>query len=147
NLLHELPVVTRLCFTIQRDVADRIDAVPGDKAYGPLAVILQATTCIRRLARVPASAFWPAPQVESAMLRLDVQPRPLLDTPQRLARFTGLLRGAFHHRRKTLKSNLGRCLEPAALETAAGLVNLSRRPEELTVSEWIELARQTVLEA
>lgn len=79
------------------------------------------------------------------MLRLDVELRRPLETPQRLARFSGLLRGAFLHRRKTLKSNLGRCLDGPGLETAAGLVDLSRRPEDLTVSEWIELARQTVL--
>ena len=145
NLLHELPVVTRFCFTIQRDVADRIEAAPGTKAFGPLSVTLQALTDIRRIARVPASAFWPAPTVESAMLRLDVRP-DVLPGPDALAKFVALVREAFLHRRKMLKQTLSRILDEAALVAAGDLIDLTRRPDDITVLEWLELARRTVLE-
>lgn len=144
NLLHELPVVSRLCFTVQRDVAEKIEAAPRTKAYGPLSIVLQAATAIRRVAQVPASAFWPEPGVESTMLRLDVDRRHLAG-PLDVARFTALLRDAFGHRRKTLKYNLSRCLDDEALAAAAEAFDLSRRPEDLSVDEWLTLARRTVL--
>ena len=147
NLLHELPVVTRMCFTVQRDLAERIEAVPRTKAYGPLSVVLQAAADIRRIAYVPAAAFWPAPRVESAMLSLNVRPRPPLDGPGRLARFTRLVRDAFGHRRKTLKYNLSRCLDESACAAAAEVIDLTCRPEDLSVDEWIGLAARTVLQA
>ncbi|MHC4235389.1 MAG: 16S rRNA (adenine(1518)-N(6)/adenine(1519)-N(6))-dimethyltransferase RsmA, partial [Planctomycetota bacterium] len=127
NLLQELPAVTRMCFTVQRDVAERIQAAPRSKAYGPLSIALQAVARIRRIARVPASAFWPAPKVDSTMLRLDVEPRPPLDDAELLGRFIRFVRRAFFHRRKTLKFNLSRCLSEAALAKAADLFNLTRR--------------------
>jgi 16S rRNA (adenine1518-N6/adenine1519-N6)-dimethyltransferase len=144
NLLHELPVVSRLCFTVQRDVAEKIEAVPRTKAYGPLSIALQAATRIRRVAQVPASAFWPQPNVESSMLRLDVDRRHLAG-PAEVARFTALVRDAFSHRRKTLKYNLARCLDEAALAAVGEAFDLSRRPEDLSVDEWLTLARRTVL--
>ena len=143
NLLHDLPVVTRMCFTVQRDVAERIEAAPGTKAYGPLSITLQAVTRIGRIARIPATAFWPAPRVESSMLRLDVRPQPLLDHPERIVGFARLVRDAFLHRRKTLKFNLARCLNQDAYASAAGLIDLTRRPEDLNVDEWIDLYCRT----
>jgi 16S rRNA (adenine1518-N6/adenine1519-N6)-dimethyltransferase len=144
NLLHELPVVTRFCFTIQRDLADRIEASPGTKAYGPLSVTLQALTKIRRLARVPASAFWPTPNVDSTMLRIDLR-SDVLPGPEAIARFITFVREAFLHRRKTLRHSLSRCLDERAFAAATSLIDLTRRPEELTVPEWLDLARRTVL--
>ena len=142
NLLHELPVMTRFCFTVQSDVADRIEAAPRSKAYGPLSVTLQTLTSIRRIARIPPSAFWPAPQVESAMLRLDTRENPFT-TPEAVAGFIRFVREAFHHRRKTLKFNLARILNEQALTTAATLIDLTRRPEDLSVQEWAELVLRT----
>jgi len=145
NLLHELPCVSRMGFTIQRDVADRITAGPGTKAYGPLSITMQAAARVQTLARIPPAAFWPPPQVDSTMLRVDVRPQPPLDDAARIARFSRFVRDAFLHRRKTLRYNLTQCLGEAALLVAADAFDLSRRPEELSVSEWTELARRTVL--
>ncbi len=141
NLLHELPVVRRYCFAVQRDVADKMVAAPGCKAYGPLSIVLQAATEVRRIAQVPATAFWPQPKVESTMLRLD-RVAQHLSGPTEVAAFATLVRNGFAHRRKTLRYNLVRCLDEGALADAAESTNLSRRPEQLTVDEWLELARR-----
>jgi 16S rRNA (adenine1518-N6/adenine1519-N6)-dimethyltransferase len=144
NLLHQLPVVTRFCFAIQADVAERIEAAPATKAYGPLSVTLQTLADVRRIARVPADAFWPAPTIESTMLRVDVRPK-VLASPESIARFISFVRDAFLHRRKMLKHTLSRSLDESAYAVAADLVDLTRRPEHLSPAEWLELARRTVL--
>ncbi|HUU84978.1 MAG TPA: 16S rRNA (adenine(1518)-N(6)/adenine(1519)-N(6))-dimethyltransferase RsmA [Phycisphaerae bacterium] len=144
NLLHELPVVERFCFTIQRDVAERIQAAPGTKAYGPLSVTLQTLTDIHRVARVSPSAFWPPPTVESSMLRIDVR-HDVLPGPEPIARFVAFVREAFLHRRKMLKHTLSRILDERAFAAAADLLDLTRRPEDLPPPEWLDLARRTVL--
>jgi 16S rRNA (adenine1518-N6/adenine1519-N6)-dimethyltransferase len=144
NLLHELPAVTRFCFTIQRDLAERIQAAPGTKAYGPLSVTLQTLADIRRIVRVPASAFWPAPAVDSTMLRLDVR-TDVLPGLEAIARFITLVREAFLHRRKMLKHTLSRSLDERAFAAATELLDLTRRPEDLSPPEWVALARRTVL--
>jgi 16S rRNA (adenine1518-N6/adenine1519-N6)-dimethyltransferase len=144
NLLCQVPRVTRFCFTVQRDVAERIEAEPHGKDYGPLSVTLQAAATIHRIAHVPPSAFWPRPNVESTMLRLDVQALHL-SSPDQIARFASLVREAFAHRRKTLRYNLRRTLDEAGLQSAEELLDLSRRPEELAVDEWLALARRTAL--
>ncbi len=143
NVLHELPVVTRFCFTVQGDLAERIEASPRTKAYGPLSITLQAAATVARVAQVPASAFWPEPNVESSMLRLDVH-RQNLASARDLACFTALVREAFAHRRKTLRYNLSRCLDQQAYTVAEQLLDLSRRPEDLGVQEWLQLARRTL---
>jgi 16S rRNA (adenine1518-N6/adenine1519-N6)-dimethyltransferase len=139
NLLLEPLPFARFCFTVQREVGLRIEAAPGGKDYGPLAVLLQLTCRIERVARVPASAFWPRPAVESSMYRLDRVPGPLESADDR-ARFADLVRGAFRHRRKTLRYNLARCCGEDVADRVADVVDPSCRPEAVSPQEWVELA-------
>ena len=55
---------------IQKDVADRLTAAPGNKVYGPLGILLQAMCDIRLVGVLPPSCFWPAPKVSSAVVHL-----------------------------------------------------------------------------
>jgi 16S rRNA (adenine1518-N6/adenine1519-N6)-dimethyltransferase len=139
NLLFEPRRFTRFCFTVQREVGQRMEAAPGGRDYGPLAVLLQLTCRIDRLARVPASAFWPRPAVESGMYRLDRVSGPF-DSADDLARFAELVRGAFRHRRKTLRYNLARCRGEDVADRVADVVDPSCRPEAVSPQEWVELA-------
>jgi 16S rRNA (adenine1518-N6/adenine1519-N6)-dimethyltransferase len=139
NLLFEPRPFARFCFTVQREVGQRMEAAPGGRDYGPLAVLLQLTCRIERLARVPASAFWPRPAVESGMYRLDRVSGPF-DSPDSLARFAELVRGAFRHRRKTLRYNLAQCCGQDAAERVADVVDPSCRPEAISPQQWVELA-------
>ena len=80
------------------------------------------------------------------MLRLDLGEHSL-GGPEQIARLLTFLRDAFHHRRKTLRFNLGRILAEAQLAAAEERIDLTRRPETLSVEEWTDLAQRTVLPA
>ena len=133
--------VSVMCFTVQAEVADRLLAHSGSKSYGPVSVFAQALADVERIARVPSEAFWPAPQVDSAMLRLNVRPeRALPAAVQR--KLTELVHGCFQHRRKTMKSNLRALLDGPALTRVEtdGRWDLSARPECISVTQWVALA-------
>lgn len=138
NLLLHRCGFDRFCFTVQREVADRLLAPSGTKQYGPISIAIQCTCRVERLAALPPQVFWPRPAVESAMLKLDVGRNPF-GTVERLGRFMELLRAGFAHRRKTLKYNLARVAGEDVYRTLADAFDLSRRPEALSVDEWVAL--------
>jgi len=140
NLLLGSPPIHRFCFTVQREVGDRFLAAPATKAYGPVSILLQCSCSIRRLATLPPHVFWPSPAIESTMMCVDVGESPF-ETKKQLARFNDLLKAAFAHRRKTLRYNLSALLDKNNSHQRASGFDLSRRPESLSVDEWIELAR------
>jgi 16S rRNA (adenine1518-N6/adenine1519-N6)-dimethyltransferase len=142
NLLLARPDLARMCFTVQREVGERIDASPGTKAYGPLAVILQTACTVALTTRVPATAFWPRPAVESSMYRLDVRDTPF-DDAEGFARFVALVRGSFLHRRKTLRYNLSQTVGDTGCEQAASVVDLGDRPETVAPDVWVQIAKAT----
>jgi 16S rRNA (adenine1518-N6/adenine1519-N6)-dimethyltransferase len=128
---------------IQREVAERILAAPGGLSVLGVSVQLYARPSL--VTRVPAAAFYPAPKVESTVVRLDVYDKLPVDVPNR-GLFFRVVRAGFGQRRKQLKNSLaaGLGLEPAAaaaLLDAAG-VDGSRRAQDLGLEEWAELARQ-----
>ena len=139
--LCDLPL-NRLCFTVQREVATRISAGPNGKDFGPLSVVLQAAGEIRFITAVPKQAFWPVPAVESTLLRIDLA----ADRRERLEALRNLnrvVRACFLHRRKTLAHNLRYAFPEAAASIAeTGRWDLTRRPENLSVDEWIALAAE-----
>jgi len=140
NLLVDFPQVRRLCFTVQAEVGERIMAEPNCKAYGPLSIIAQTLCTIETVARIGPQSFWPRPEVNSVMLRMDVLPSPFADHPD-VTRFAALVRGAFEHRRKTLRSALAYVLDEPALGRVCGACDVSRRPEQLSIQEWVSLFR------
>jgi len=140
-LLSDLPM-TRLCFTVQTEVADRFLASPSTRDYGPVGIVTQALTTPKRTCTCPPQAFWPRPKVHSTMLRLDVTvPRPDgLSPPKPFAEF---VRALFQHRRKTLMNN-ARSLENAEMIQQAIKqmgIDANARPENVSVAEWIDLWR------
>ncbi|HOA72745.1 MAG TPA: 16S rRNA (adenine(1518)-N(6)/adenine(1519)-N(6))-dimethyltransferase RsmA [Phycisphaerae bacterium] len=131
--------VSPLCFTVQAEVADRLLATAGGKDYGPISIYAQALADSRRIARLGPQSFWPAPQVDSAMVRLDVRADQTVELKASLAR---VVHACFLHRRKTLKWSLRQFLDDAALARVAadGRWDLEARPEQLTVGQWVDLA-------
>ena len=115
----------RFCFTVQRELADRLSAVPGTRDFGPTSIAIQCTSRLTRVATLPPQVFWPRPAVVSAMIRIDVERNPF-ETPDRLARFIEFVRTCFAHRRKTLKYNLARVVESD--ELAALAVDFDQAP-------------------
>jgi 16S rRNA (adenine1518-N6/adenine1519-N6)-dimethyltransferase len=128
---------------LQKEVADRLVAVPGGEGYGALAIQVQLLADVDRLLALPPGAFRPPPAVTSALVRLRF--RPAAADVGDHAVFQRLVRGLFHQRRKTLLNSL-RPIVAASAHSAdqvlerAGL-NPSRRPETLTVDEMARLTR------
>ncbi len=140
NLLTGDTQFDRMCFTVQREVGDRILGSPGTRDFGPVSVLFQCTCRIERLAILKPDVFWPRPDIDSAMLMATATGHPFGDSAG-LLRFMGLVRGSFLHRRKTLKSNLSRLLESEAFDRVSTEFDLSRRPETLSVEEWVHLTQ------
>ncbi len=136
--------VRRAVFLLQREVTERIAADPGGKDYGILSVLLQLHADVDVPHHVPAGAFTPPPEVESAVVRLEFRAAPVAD-PGDEATFRRVVKGAFAQRRKTLGNALksARLAEPerlAAAFAAAG-IDPGRRAETLSVPEFAALSR------
>jgi 16S rRNA (adenine1518-N6/adenine1519-N6)-dimethyltransferase len=89
---------------LQREVADRLVAVPGTKDYGVLTVLIRHSADVTRLLALPPGAFRPAPKVHSSLVRLTF--RPAAPPVRDLAVFRALVQAAFTRRRKTLTNAL-----------------------------------------
>lgn len=123
-------------FMLQKEVVDRLSATPGNKAYGRLSVMVQYHCRVQGLFPVPPQSFRPAPKVESAIVRLTPHARPLHPAKDE-ALLERIVNVAFQQRRKTLRNAL-KPLFPD-LDADSLPVDASRRPETLSVQEFVEL--------
>jgi 16S rRNA (adenine1518-N6/adenine1519-N6)-dimethyltransferase len=127
---------------LQREVAENMVAEPGD--LGLLGVSVQVYARPKKLFNVPPRAFYPPPRVTSSVVRLDLLAEPLVPSGER-ERFFKVLRAGFSAPRKQLRNTLaqGLGMEPAgvaaALESAG--IDPRQRPQELSVQDWLRLAR------
>jgi 16S rRNA (adenine1518-N6/adenine1519-N6)-dimethyltransferase len=133
----------RMVITIQREVADRIAAAPGTRDYGALTVLVQFRCQVERVAAVSRRCFYPEPEVDSAIIRLTVRPRPAVAVADEAALFA-IVRAAFGHRRKTLANalagaDLGGRVNAGDLLRAAG-IDPARRGETLSLEEFARIA-------
>lgn len=136
TLLVDHPECRAMFATIQREVADRLAARPGSKAYGPLAVVASLLARVRTVAALAPECFWPRPEVTSAMVAIERNPdAPSLDT-RALADFCQRL---FAQRRKQIGSVLGRDFPwPEGVRT-------SDRAESLPPEAVLEMFRAEVV--
>lgn len=120
----------------QREVAERLYAVPDSKPYGRLSVLAQACCRVEKLFHLPARAFTPPPKVDSTVVRFV----PLMDGPSAdlLGRMERVTAAAFGQRRKMLRSSLA-ALGGENLLAATGIV-ATRRAETLSAAEYLRLA-------
>lgn len=136
EVLDRAPSVESVLVMVQREVGERLAAEPGTKAYGIPSVRAQYWAAASVVGRVPATVFHPVPKVESVLVRLDRRPEvPEVDRD----RLWELVRTAFGQRRKMLRRSLGATVSPD--QFAAAGIDPSRRPESLSVSDWVALAR------
>jgi len=91
--------------TIQKELADRIVALPGNKDYGALSIWMQSQCRLEIVRVMPPAAFWPRPKVSSAIIRVTLDPALRGRIPDRQF-FHGFVRSMFFHRRKFLRSEL-----------------------------------------
>lgn len=139
-----LAAVPIVVFLVQREVADRLAAAPGTRAYGSLTVGAQVVATVERLFTVPPGAFRPPPKVDSAVVRFRRLPRPPLDEGDRVA-FRTFVTGLFSHRRKTLGRSLRLVLDAPADRAAAVLdragIPPGHRVETLSPESLVRLYR------
>ena len=141
HLLESSRRPSRLVLTMQQEVAERICAEPGDLSV--LAVSVQVFGKPRIAALIPASAFYPAPKVDSATLVVDVYDQPFLSARQHDLFFT-LVKMGFAQKRKMLRNTIAAGLhipteEASVLLKRAG-IDPTRRAQTLDLVEWRTLA-------
>ena len=124
---------------VQKEVAERMAAPAGTKAYGSLSVLVQFWSTVKYQFTVSPSCFFPKPKVASAVVRLTLSPPPLPEEEH--SSFFALTRHAFNHRRKMLRGSLQHFFNKVDIEKAleACQLSLSTRPEELSVQHWVNL--------
>jgi 16S rRNA (adenine1518-N6/adenine1519-N6)-dimethyltransferase len=135
HLLTHVEHVVDQHFMLQKEVVERMVAVPGNKSFGRLSVMLQWRYAIEAVLDVPPEAFVPPPRVDSAVVRM----RPLAPAADVDAILLGeLVAVSFSQRRKLLRNTLGRWLIERG---QGGDFDLQRRAEEVSVDEYLALAR------
>ena len=140
HLLQSQIKPARLVLTMQLEVAQRICAQPGDLSL--LALSIQVYGKPRNVLRIPAGAFYPAPKVDSATLRVDLYSQPLIPSEQ-IDSFFRLAKAGFSQKRKTLRNSMsgGLSLPREKVEQllAAAQIDPQRRAETLSLDEWKQL--------
>lgn len=140
HLLTSVHRPQRLALTVQREVADRISAAPGDLSL--LALSVQVFGTPHPVLRIPAGAFYPQPKVDSVTLRIDLHPEPIIP-PEQLDSFFQLAKAGFSQKRKTLRNALSGGLgwKPERVNTLLQRIAIDpmRRAETLSLEEWREL--------
>jgi 16S rRNA (adenine1518-N6/adenine1519-N6)-dimethyltransferase len=139
HLLAELPSVARGLVMVQAEVAERLAAGPGQKAYGVPSAKLAWYAAARRAGPVPRAVFWPVPGVDSGLLAFERREPPSGDR----ARVFALIDAAFAQRRKSLRAALaGWAGDPATAERAlrAAGIDPTERAERLAVTDFARLS-------
>lgn len=145
NLIVGPLVADAMAVTVQKEVADRMVAHPNSEMYGTLSILMAAAGVVHILRKLPASVFWPPPQVESAMVVFERQPEKVAQI-QDMTLLADVINLFMGHRRKMLKA----CVKFAEGELARihhwqtifdeSLIDPHSRPEQLTADNYICIA-------
>jgi 16S rRNA (adenine1518-N6/adenine1519-N6)-dimethyltransferase len=143
RLLQFHKTISRAVIMVQREVADRVAAVPGTRDYGLLSATAQLYARVERVLTLPPAAFMPPPDVHSTVLRLEMQPRfaSLEVEPEP---FIAFLKQSFAQKRKTLAKNLraaGYSAEVASQALEVADISPTARAEELGLEAMSRLWR------
>lgn len=147
RLMEYLEHIPVMVLTFQKEVAERITALPGSRSYGYFSCLVQYHCLAEYLITIPPGAFRPAPKVQSGVVRL--RPRPDRDrlTSEEKSRLFQLVKSAFSHRRKTflnalvnseyVRTERERLREILIMEE----IDPGRRPETFSLDEFIKISR------
>ncbi len=148
RLVESRHTMNRAVLMLQSELAGRLIANPGTKAFGAMTVLVQYHAHVSPLLHVPKEAFRPRPKVDSMVLEMDFQ-RPYPEQTEDEVKFRRVVKGAFAQRRKTLlnslKNSLVSCSREeilAALERCG--IDPKRRAETLTIDDFLRLTSALV---
>lgn len=134
---------SRMVVTVQREVMERIMASPGDMSLLAVSVQLYGRPSI--VTRVPPGAFYPSPRVHSAVLRIDLHERPIVEVDD-VKRFFDVVRAGFAQRRKQLRNSLSQGLDLPVGRIVDALhrcgIDEKQRPQELSIEQWALLCQE-----
>jgi len=136
------PGASRALVTVQKEVGERLTALPGTKAYGKLSVLVQSAVETRMLRTIPPDCFWPRPAVDSAVVHLGSRKKET----GALRTLSLLASGVFQHRRKTIRNALLTATnfqieqEDASAALATAGIDESVRADSLAVGQFERLA-------
>ena len=133
HLLSSKNQIIDMTFMLQKEVADRIFARHGNKAYGRLSVMMQTFFEVELMFTVPKESFNPKPKIESSIIYLKTRVKPLTENTKLLEK---IVRVSFSQRRKTLKNCLKSVLSQDQTE-----IDLSQRAEMLSIENFITLMK------
>jgi len=139
KVLQTKELFSECIFLLQKEVAERICALPGSKKYAPLSIIFQIYFSTHLHFYVSPNSFSPPPQVESALISLKKRSAPLFCIENKEL-FQKFLRNAFQHRRKTLWNNLKKLLLPLPLLHEAYqkcALERNARPEQVSIAQFV----------
>ena len=133
---------TRIILTIQYEVAQRICAKDGKLSLLALSVLLYGEPHLEL--RIPAGAFYPKPEVDSAVIKINLHPEPLLGASLRDG-FFEIVKAGFTHKRKTLRNSISKGLGWEAAEVESFLqsqgIDPRMRAEKISIDQWLDLTR------
>ncbi len=148
KLLEEGVNADGITVMMQKEVADRIKAAPGTKAYGALSVAVQYYCQVESVVNAPKEAFVPQPKVDSTVLNLKIRKSAAVEVKDRDL-FFAVVKAGFGQRRKTLSNSLmgvkNITKEIVCESLAAAGIEPSRRAETLNLEEFAELSNQVGL--
>jgi 16S rRNA (adenine1518-N6/adenine1519-N6)-dimethyltransferase len=140
RLLETPAPLARIVVMLQKEMADRIVAPPGEKAYGALSVMVRFYCEPKLVCRVRAGGFVPAPRVDSAVLRIVPHQERLAVSDQK---FSDVVHAAFNQRRKTLRNALSAAFDSDRVDQALAAASIDgmRRGETLSVAEFAAITK------
>lgn len=141
HLLSFVGKVQDMHFMLQKEVVQRMGAEPGSKTYGRLSIMVQYWCRVEYLFDVPPQCFAPAPKVDSAIVRLTPRAKPEVEARDHKV-LQELVTAAFSQRRKTLRNTLKQLMSSDAIDQLD--FDTSRRPETISVTEFVTLANNLV---
>ncbi len=136
KLLEQTEVIADMHFMLQLEVVERLAASPGSKDWGRLGVMAQFQCEVEQLFEVPPEAFYPAPKVQSAVVRLTPNSEPPYPGIDR-ASVSAVVTQAFSQRRKTLRNNFKGTLEDSDFEALK--IDPGARAETLTTDDFVAI--------
>lgn len=147
KLIDNRGFIKALYATVQREFGERLAAAPGTKDYGSLSCYVQFYGDAKILFKIPRGAFFPAPEVDSCFLKIDFEKHIDESIDQEL--LFKLIRSSFEKRRKTILNSLAssgifKSKEEACAYLSKARISPGRRPETISLQEFIFLSSQTM---
>jgi len=140
-------VTEKAVLMMQKEVSMRLTAKPNTKSYGILSVQTQINCIPGILFNVPPEAFFPKPKVNSSVIELDFRRNKFSEKTQKIPDYnilTKIIRESFAKRRKTMRNSLKDFLNEYGINTSEIDFDFSRRPESVSVDEFIKLAKDII---